>query len=168
MKSMKNSAGFTLIELVVSVTMSAVVIFAILSIIVFTTTTLQASVIEQSLQIDMNNLTRQVTDGVFDSGDINGLRGAVSYNIPITSPVGRQVNFTDTLGVARSFSFSASDNSLSYSGTVIYTAPVGSTLNVVFSSAAWNRVNLRMSVTQTVNGKFLTGSEVTSVYLRNA
>lgn len=171
MKSMKkNRAGFTLIELVVSVAISAVVIFAISSIIIFTAKTVSESGIERGLQIDMNNLAHQITGGAFDPGGIDfGLRGSVSYNI-VSS---QQVDFTDTIGTLRSFI--ASGNSLIYSSptqsppqNVIYTAPAGSTLNVIFSASSTNNlVNISMSVTRTVGGKTLTGSVVTSVYLRN-
>lgn len=171
MKSMKkNSAGFTLIELVVSIAISALVIFAISSIIVFITKTLSESDIERGLQIDMNNLARQITEGAFDPGGIDfGLRGSVSYNI--ISP--QQVNFTDTAGTVRSFI--ASTNTLIYSSptqsptqNVIYMAPAGSILNVIFAPSSTNNlVNISVSVTRIVGGKTLTGSVVTSVYLRN-
>ncbi|GEM_PF-4713389 len=169
MKSAKNNPGFTLIELVVSVMISTVVFFAISSIIVFTAQTLSASGVELGLQTDMNNLVRQITVGVYDSGGIDcGLRGSASYEV-ISS---QQIDFYDIIGTKRSFIVSG--NSLIYSSptqdptqSVIYTAPTGSTFNVVFESLQTNLVNIAMSVTQTVNGKTLTGSVVTSVYLRN-
>ena len=170
MKSIKNNPGFTLIELVVSVMISTVVFFAISSIIVFTAQTLSASGVELGLQTDMNNLARQITVGVYDPGGIDcGLRGSTSYEV-ISS---QQIDFYDTIGTKRSFIVSG--NSLIYSSptqdpaqSVIYTAPTGSTLNVVFKSLwATSLVGIDISVTQTVNGKTLTGSVVTYVYLRN-
>lgn len=178
MKRMKNGAGFTLMELVISITISAVVVFAILSVITFTTTRLSASGIERDLQIDMNILAGQITDGVFDSAFAGGatdfgLRGAASYSIISSS----QVNFTDTIGNTRSFTaVNGANGTLTYTSptnnpvsSVIYRAPAGSVLNVVFSNGATNKiVDVTVSVTRTFNGKLLTGSVATSVYLRNA
>lgn len=174
MKSKKNCAGFTMVELVISVTMAAVVIFAISSIAIFTAEALSSSDIERELQIDVNNLTRQITDGVFDPGSTDkcGLRGARSYTVP--NP--QQVRFdnTDSPPITRSFIFS--NNTLIYDSPtnippgqiVIYAPNVGAILDVEFRpTSSTSLVEMRISVTRMFHGKLLSGSVVTSVNLRN-
>ena len=83
MKSKKFRAGFTLIELVVSLTMAAVVIMAISGVTMYAMSAISSSNIEQGLQIDMNNLARQIADGVYDPVGRSdcGLRAAASYSM---------------------------------------------------------------------------------------
>ena len=168
MKMIKKGAGFTLIELIIAVIMSAIIIFAILSVITFTEAELHASSISQGIQMDLILLSRQIAEGVFEPGGQSfGLLEAVSYDTLISG----QVTFTGIDGNNRSFNTNAT--TVTYSSpmaapiTTIYKAPLNSILLVEFTNIANDCVGVNISITRDFNGRSLTGAISTSIYLRN-
>lgn len=169
---MKESSGFTLIEIVVSVLMSTLVLLALSTIFVYTLSVSNAAAVERDLQMDMNTLARRIADGRPDPVDNEwGLRGGVTFDIPPADP--SQISFTDAgLNVRR---FLRVGNTLQYESplpvlnrTVVYSAPPGAVFNIVFTRITGRLVGINMSVTRVLDGRPLAGSVETTVYLRNA
>ena len=188
----KSAAGFTLLELLVSVVVSAVVIMAVAGAVLFITQNLIESNREQKLQAAVDNLIHQIVDGVYDSGanlygqsGRRGLRDAVA----ITGGSPQRVNFRDTFGNVRSFVYLQETGEVKYlSGTnapqevTIYPADLkdtdlaGSFLQLSFSFVSGGRtVTVTASLVYPANAmqpagtanRVWSGSATTSVCLRN-
>jgi len=191
MKRIKNGAGFTMLELIIAVTMAAIVIFAIASVIITISNAIASSNIERRLQIEMNNLARHIADGFYDPITITsptdpslvnyGFRGSakglwVSSNqsinfknafiLPAISSVWRNFSAVNGPGGTVTYRRYTASGTVDFE-EVIYKAPAEEDLTVIFSDPVGRTLNISVSVTRNFNGKTLTGSVVTSACLRN-
>jgi len=183
-----NKKGFTLAEILVALAISTMLIGSVLYVFEVTLKFNSANTTAQNLQRDADKVLRKITKGDIEAGV--RLSEAVSCSITfnryldaINNPGNTyELHFIGTDGAERIFAAKDGSTVLYFHplSEVIYTAPQGANLVLDFKPPwlgplppTWAQsltgVSMYVTVTisQTVNGRLMSGSASTMVYLRN-
>ena len=162
--------GFTLMELLITVGLSALLTGAILAALTTSRQVCATVTADQDLQQTANVIMNKIIKGSAETGGTFRFSEAVSYTITSIS----DLNFIGTDGTTRRYF--QSNNELWYNHPVggnptdelLYRAPAGTTLTVRFWPESTNiTIGIDVGLSRAVNGRTATGSATTMITIRN-
>ena len=167
---LRGRKGFTLMELLITVSLSALLTGAILAALTTSRQVCTTVTADQDLQQTANVIMNKIIKGAAETGGIFRFSEAVSYTITSIS----DLSFVGTDGSTRRYF--QNSNELWYhhpvagsvSDELLYRAPAGTTLTVRFWPESTNiTVGIDVGLSKTVSGRTATGSATTLITIRN-
>lgn len=173
---MINKNGFTLIETLMATVFTVLLVMVVVNFYNVSRVAYVTGVAGQTFQDGVHVMLSQIIQGKTEPGGVFRLSEATSYSIVNIS----ELHFWGTDNVERWYRLNNTSTQLIYhhptaSGAVdevIYTAPAGATITLRFSvpavaNYASSVVGVDIALSQTINGRVVTGSSSTIVHLRN-
>ena len=171
-----NRRGFTLTEVLIALTISVLLITAVLGAYITSSEFLFSNVAGRNVQSDANLLMNKIIKGRREPTGIFRLSEAASYNPQSVS----ELHFTGTDGIERWYRLGANNASVIYhhptangvQDEVIYNVPQGNALTLRFWIPAGANftnigVGIDVALSQVFRGRTVSGSVSTMINIRN-
>lgn len=173
--TMTFKRGHTMTELLVASVLIVILFTATLGAFVLAKNIYSDNIANYNLQREVDTLLARMIRGERESTGIFGIRSAVSFDIPASTPAGSRLDYKGTDTLVRSYYLN--NNTIVYNSPtqnpaqqVIYRPPANSTITLNFASASVDQqvVYVYIAVSQQIANKTAVGSIATNINLRNA